>query len=316
MIPLFAFASPFFLVSPTFPADATPAKAFDVEAVENLAYYDGPGADPVRHKLDVFYPKGGRDCPVVLLVHGGAWVGGDKSHYGQYSAVGRFLAANGVVAVLPNYRLSPRVKHPEHIKDVARAFAWAVRNCPQYGGRPDQVFAAGHSAGGHLVALLATDATYLQAEGLKPSAVKGVIGISGVYRIPEIHLLLGGDGMAMADLGGGAPAMPKPGAWGFDITIDPFRLVFGPDLKVRQQASPLSHVREGLPPFLLYYAERELPQLGPMAEEFVAAINEKRGEAEVHKVAGRTHRSIMFGATTADDPVAAGMLAFIRKYAR
>src|SRR5262245_53535690 len=100
-------------------ADDPPVpRSFEVDSVENVAYVDGPGADSVRHKCDVFYPRGGANCPVVLLVHGGVWMFGDKSCAGQYSDVGKFLARNGIVAVLPNYRLSPWVKHPEHIKDV------------------------------------------------------------------------------------------------------------------------------------------------------------------------------------------------------
>ena len=165
-------------------------RTYEVEAVKDVAYYDGPDAHPKRHKCDVFYPRGGENCSVVVLVHGGVWMYGDKSSMGLYSAVGKFLARNGIIAVLPNYRLTPSVKHPEHVKDVARAVAWARKNSGKYGGRPELLFVAGHSAGGHLVALLATDETYLKAEGLKRSDIKGVVAVSGVYRIPEVNVRL------------------------------------------------------------------------------------------------------------------------------
>src|SRR5205823_5671892 len=107
----------------------------------------------------------------VFFVHGGAWRNGDKSGIlGVYSALGRFLVRHGLGAVIINYRLSPAVRHPAHVQDVAKAFAWTHKNIARYGGRPDQIFLCGHSAGGHLVALLATDPTYLKAEGLTPAA--------------------------------------------------------------------------------------------------------------------------------------------------
>src|SRR5262249_16923713 len=126
--------------------------------------------------------------PVVVFVHGGVWVMGDKSFFGWGPDIGRYYASRGIAAVLPSYRLSPAVKHPEHVKDVARAFAWTYRNISRYGGQRDLLYLCGHSAGGHLVALLATDESYLKAEGITTSAIRGVIGVSGVYHIPEINL--------------------------------------------------------------------------------------------------------------------------------
>src|SRR5262249_56357633 len=87
-------------------------------------------------------------------------MGGDNRCCGLYSAVGEFLARQGIGVVLPNYRLSPEVKHPEHVKDIARAFAWTRAHIAQYGGDPDKIFLAGHSAGAHLVALPSTPRPY------------------------------------------------------------------------------------------------------------------------------------------------------------
>ncbi len=86
------------------PARATekaPAK-YEVEEHLNLTYFDGDEADAVRHKLDLFLPKDKKDYPVLVFVHGGAWMFGDKSTFGMYSAVGRFLAENGIGVVMPN----------------------------------------------------------------------------------------------------------------------------------------------------------------------------------------------------------------------
>jgi acetyl esterase/lipase len=306
-------------------------RTYEVESATNVAYYDGANADWIRHKLDVIYPQGGENCPVVMLVHGGVWTIGDKNCVGLYRAVGKFLARNGIVAVLPNYRLWPWVKHPEHVKDVARAYAWTVKNCGKYGGSGDNVFLAGHSAGGHLAALLATDETYLKADGLTLSNIKGVLPISGVYRIPEVNvrLDLDGDGQRSGILAELAPIsalhlnMPAPRVGMGDNTkrqmewkVSPFSLIFGEDAKAREAASPISHVKRGLPPFLILYAERELPTLAAMAEEFGKALKEKGCEVEVRKIPRRTHQNIVFNATSLDDPVADAMLDFIRKHSR
>src|SRR5262245_6446056 len=72
-----------------------------VEQVRDVAYYEGPGPASCWQRLDLFLPRGRVDYPVVLLVHGGAWIGGDNRCCGLYSAVGEFLARQGIGVVLP-----------------------------------------------------------------------------------------------------------------------------------------------------------------------------------------------------------------------
>jgi acetyl esterase/lipase len=293
--------------------------------LNNVPYRDGPCADDRRQQLDLFLPKGRTDFPVVVLVHGGAWMVGDNRCCGLQSSVGEFLASQGVGAVLPNYRLSPAVRHPEHVRDVARAFAWTRAHIAEYGGRPDQLFLAGHSAGGHLAALLATDETYLRAEGLSTADVKGVVAISGVYRIPAGKMAgtLGGatpralriDELFPFRGGSGRSWPPLAALPGIPLRLNVFGPAFGNDPLVRADASPLFHVRPGLPPFLIFSAENDLPTLPAMAEEFHAALCAQGCEAQLLKVADRNHSSIMYRAIEPSDPVAAGMLDFIRRHA-
>jgi acetyl esterase/lipase len=262
-------------------AAAAPAagKAEEVRAIRDVAYYEGKDADPLKHKLDLYLPRDGKDFPVLFFVHGGAWRHGDKKHFGIYAAFGATLAHHGIGVVVPNYRLSPAVTHPEHIKDVARAFAWTVKHIGNYGGRADAIFIGGHSAGGHLTALLATDESYLKAEGLSLRAVKGVIPMSGVYEIPE-HAL-----------------------------FDP---IFGKDPEVRKQASPLTHARPDAPPFLILYAENDLPGCDkPAAEAFFKALKDKKCPAEALEVKKRNHLTILLNASVDDDPVAVAIRTFI-----
>jgi acetyl esterase/lipase len=259
------------------PADAEKKAKFEVEVVKDIAYFEGEGADKVRHKLDLYLPKGHKEFPVLFFVHGGAWQRGSKEHLGVYPALGKALAEQGVGTVVINYRLSPAVAHPEHIKDVARAFAWTHKNIEKYGGRPDQLFVCGHSAGGHLVSLLATDERYLKAEELSFRDIKGVISLSGVYIIPE-------------------KIFPK---------------VFSTD-EDRKQASPINHVKEGLPPFLLLYADDDMPGCDKKpAEAFAKALKEKSNKVETKEIEDSNHYLIILSATQPDDLVFKTILKFV-----
>jgi acetyl esterase/lipase len=301
--------------------EPAPADACAVERIRGISYYDGPQADG-RHKLDLFLPKGKKDYPVVVLVHGGAWMLGDNRCCGLYSSVGEFLASQGIGAVLPNYRLSPGVKHPEHIKDLARAFAWTRNHIAEHGGRSDEIFLMGHSAGGHLVALLATDEKYLQAEGCRSTDIKGVIGVSGVYNIPpgkmDVHLGgRSGDSIRLDEMTPlrGASAASKPadnGGGGLPVSVNVFGPVFGDDPKARLAASPIHYVRPGLPPFLFLNAEKDLPALPKMAEEMHEALLKAGCESRLERIERRNHNSICFHAVETNDPAARAILDFIR----
>jgi acetyl esterase/lipase len=287
------------------PAIADAGTVIPVRIVHDLVYRDlVKGEDPSKdkNKLDLYLPRGCKDFPVLFFVHGGAWSFGDKNQLGMYSALGLSMARQGIGVVVINYRLSPGVQHPEHIKDVAKAFAWTHKNIQKYGGRPDQIFACGHSAGGHLVALLASDESYLKNEGLNLQAIKGVIPISGVFRIHDLQTLSG------LNLGAGE----KSNITGsMRVRSARVGMIFTNDLDVRKQASPISHVRPGLPPFLVIYADHDISLLPPMAKEFVSALEEKKCEVQSLEAKQRTHISILLDATTDDDPVNRAIRAFI-----
>jgi acetyl esterase/lipase len=256
-------------------------KIFEVEKIKDVAYYDGKDADPVKHKLDLYFPKGKKDFPVLFFVHGGSWRHGDKSQLGMYNALGTVYAGHGIGTVVINYRLSPAVKHPEHVKDVARAFAWTCKNVEKYGGRADEIFVCGHSAGGHLVSLLVTDESYLKAEGMSCKAIKGAIPMSGVFCLPDKFM---------------------PG-------------VFGTDPEQRQQAAPLSHVREGLPPFLILYADKDLPVCDKEpAGKFCKALKDKGDQAETLELTDSNHFKVMIDAALDDTEVSKAILGFITKH--
>ena len=141
---------------------------------ENIAY--GPEA---RQQLDVYQPQGEvRNAPVVVFFYGGSWSTGERA---DYRFVGEALASQGIVAVVADYRLSPAVRYPVFVQDSARAVRWARDHAAGYGADPARLFVMGHSAGAYNAAMVALDARWLQAEGMKPSQLAGWIGLAGPY---------------------------------------------------------------------------------------------------------------------------------------
>ena len=138
------------------------------------------GPDP-RQRLDVYQPKGpptpgGR--PVVLFFYGGNWTRGERA---DYRFVGEALAANGIVAVVADYRLSPEVRYEGLLQDCALALQWTLAQAARFGGDPGRVMVMGHSAGAYNAAMLALDPRWLAPLGLSPARLAGWIGLAGPY---------------------------------------------------------------------------------------------------------------------------------------
>jgi len=150
----------------------TPGDTFNKTA--DLSY----GSDP-RNRLDVYTPvNAASDAPVVVFFYGGSWSSGSRS---DYSFVGEALASRGIVAVLADYRLYPQVHYQGFLDDSARAVGWTREHIRQYGGDPQRLYVMGHSAGGYNAAMLALDPKWLAAVNMKPSMIRGWIGLAGPY---------------------------------------------------------------------------------------------------------------------------------------
>jgi acetyl esterase/lipase len=284
--------------------------------VEHLDLRYGNESD--LQKLDVFAPRGAKRTPVVFFVHGGTWMFGDKNFYGHYRAVGRYLANNGVTAVMVNYRLSPTVKHPDHVRDVARALSWTYHNIARYGGDPGCIVVAGHSAGGHLATLVVSDPKYLRDPALHLPAnvtekLAGVVAFSGVYRVPgpaEFNDMLKPIVRSWVGTSTMTPVLMEVG-----LIANPFRLVFGDDSDVRHEASPLSHIHAGLPPFLLLYAGCEVPGLASQAKEFADLLRKAGDRVDLEEIPEATHNTILFRVVQPGNPAGKLLLDFVGRVA-
>lgn len=129
--------------------------------------------------LDIHRPESaGGKAPVVVFLHGGSWRNGDRK---GYRFVGARLASAGALVLVPDYRKAPAHRFPDFEHDTARAVAWAREHAAELGGDPGRIYLMGHSAGAHIVAVVATDARYLAGVGLKPTDLAGVIALAGPF---------------------------------------------------------------------------------------------------------------------------------------
>ncbi|MBI4458594.1 MAG: alpha/beta hydrolase, partial [Acidobacteria bacterium] len=238
-----------------------------MKAVKNIQYYDGPGADPKRNALDIYLPEGKTNAPVLFFVHGGRWRRGDKTP--PPSSLINVFGRLGWGIVATTYRLSPAVKHPAHIQDVARAFAWVYKNASHYNIDRNRIVIIGSSAGGHLVALLALDTKYLEQEGVPPVAIKGVIPTSGIYEVASWL----------------EPGMVPTGK----------EQAFGTDPEVLAEASPMKFLRSDAPPFLITYTDHDLYLLPEQAHQFYSAFLNRGLKARLLQIMNRTHFDYMTG---------------------
>lgn len=206
MVLLLHFCSPTAVLNALAPRDG-------VSPTRDIAYADAP-----RRMLDVYAPRPtATPAPVVVFFYGGGWASGSKA---MYRFVGAALAARGVLAVIPDYRLYPEVRFPAFMDDAAEAVAWTHANASRFGGDPHRLFLMGHSAGAHIATLLALDAGYLRSVHLSPRRdLCGVVGLAGPYDFLPLR----------------------------DATLE---AIFGPEAE-RPRSQPINYVSPQAPPMLL-----------------------------------------------------------------
>lgn len=144
----------------------------------DVAYGNAPG-----EKLDVF-AGAAKDAPVVVFIHGGYWRSLDKS---DHSFVAPAFTAQGACVVVVNYDLCPAVTIPEITMQMVRALAWTYRNIAPHGGKPERITVVGHSAGGHLAAMMLACVWKACAADLPADLVKNALSISGLYDLEPLR---------------------------------------------------------------------------------------------------------------------------------
>ncbi len=221
-----------------------------VRIVRDVAY-----GEFKRNRLDVLTPADGRaGCPVLLQIHGGVWMMGNKKQQGQ--PLMRHLARRGWVCVAINYRLSPKATFPDHLIDAKRALAWIHEHIGEYGGDASFVGVTGGSAGGHLSALMALTANDPQFQpGFEDvdTTVNACVPVYGVFDF------LDRDGLHKGLM---EPVLSK-----VVMKSDPVQAA-----QAWHAASPLSHIRPDAPPFFVVQGAQDTLVWREDARAFVAAL--------------------------------------------
>jgi acetyl esterase/lipase len=193
--------------------------------------------------------------PILLQVHGGAWVVGSKNEQGVPLMLR--MASHGWLCVSIDYRLSPFATFPDHVVDVKRALAWVREQAAEYGGDPSFIVITGGSAGGHLASLAAltpNDPEFQPGFESADTTVQGCVSFYGVYDFTNRH---------SAYRHGGLLKLLE--RWVMKDRLESARARF-------EAASPLYRVSASAPPFFVIHGDRDT--LVPVADarHFVAAL--------------------------------------------
>jgi len=248
-------------------------------AERELAY----GEDP-RQVLDVFSPPQARDAPVVIFVHGGAFVVGKKDRTPEiYSNVCWYLTRHDIVGVNLEYRLAPQHKYPSGIEDVAAAVAWVRANIGRFGGNPERIYLLAHSAGGAHAGCYAFNKRFHPPGG---SGLSGLILVSSRVRIDA------------------RPDNPNAAN---------VHAYFGTDPERMQDGSVVNHVAPDVIPTMIAIAQWENPLLDIYGMELAYRLAEAKGRApRTVWLAGHNHNSSIAHLNTADDRLGREIREFIR----
>ena len=244
---------------------------------------DQPYADGVnlRQYLDLFTPRDATGYPVVVFVHGGYWIHQDRDYFepvvGLYHNVGIALARHGVGVATISYRLVPDVPFEDELDDVALATQWTHDHIAEYGGDPSRIVIAGHSAGGHIAALLAVNEDRLASRGVDPAIVRGYIPLS-----PIVDLA----------------AMAASSADHAQIAAE----VFGDQLAAYSPTTYPPPVK----PVLFGLGTQDEPFIAAQVPPYVTAI-----QSELVMVQGATHDDMVLNFDSDDDQLTGPIAAFV-----
>jgi arylformamidase len=232
---------------------------------------DVPFGPTLAEHLDL-YPAG-ENAPVLVYVHGGFWCLRTSKEFGF---VARGPVSDGVMTVVTNYALCPRVTLDEIVRQTRAAVVWAYENAASFGGNPGRIHVAGHSAGGHLVAmLLSTD--WEGEYGLPGDIVKSATAISGLYDL--------------------AP---------FPYTFLQPQLRLGWDQVLRN--SPILHIPDAAPPLLTAYGEDETDEFKRQSEEYLDEWMAKGLEGERLILQVKNHYDVIDGFLDPESPLLSAIL--------
>lgn len=255
-----------------------PMRSPEVRRTRDVAYQNGGK----RYLLDIYQPRSpARDCPVLLQVHGGAWMVGNKNQQGIPLML--HMARRGWVCVSINYPLSPAAKWPAHIVAAKQAVAWIKENIAAYGGNPSFLATTGGSAGGHLAALLA----------LTPNDPEWQPGFTDVDT--SVQACVPHYGAYDFTAQGGSKAARVLRRWVLERYVMGENTADGSGSDPYVAASPLARINESAPPFFVVHGTHDSLLPAVDARTFVAKLRSNSAEPVAYaEVPGGQHAFDLF----------------------
>ena len=251
-----------------------------ITVTKNQSY----GADP-QQVLDVYQPARRDPAPVVIFVHGGAYVRGDKDDGEAYGNIPMWFARQGLIGINANYRLAPGAKWPSGAQDVGSMVAWTKKNAARLGGNPNRIILIGHSAGATHVSGYVFDKSLQPAEG---AGIAGAVLISGRYRVDYDSADPNGANM---------------------------QAYFGKDEKQYAVRSPIGHISDGAKvPVFVAIAQYDNPHIDVFGAELFSALCKRDGACpRFVRMNGHNHLSEVLAFNTADEYLGREILDFIAR---
>lgn len=200
-----------------------------MKVIADLAYAERSG---LPLDLDLLVPAEAEQRPLVLFVHGGGWISGDKTMYAEEA---EWLAEQGYASACVSYRLAPLATFPAPIADLQDAVQFLRKVARDHGAGNGKIISIGNSAGGHLSAMLGLCDTYYgtgEPDKFKVDAVVSICGITDMRNVRECHL---------------------PISWSF---LEQFLGTLDDDT-LCAAASPITHVSQVDAPFLLIHGDQD-----------------------------------------------------------
>lgn len=237
------------------PADAC---APDARLTRNIEYSRAAGESL---RLDACVPAGAGHFPAAILVHGGGWSGGDKTK-GVDPLFAPFARA-GVAWFSIDYRLAPKHRYPAPVEDIEAAIRWVKSRAAEFKIDPARLALIGESAGGHLVAMVAV-------RGGGDTRVAAVVPFYAPVDLEADVRRRGGLSLSLKNL--------------FDRTV-----IDDATLRLLREASPINHVRPGLPPFLLVHGTGDPSVLYDQSTRLRARLREANVPCDLITIDGGSH---------------------------
>ncbi len=252
------------------------------------------GTDP-KQKLDLYLPpQKAAKTPVLLFLHGGANAQGDRAAYGY---IAEPFAGRDIVTVVASFRLakagdgmggdlpgSRAWSYPAQREDAEALVIWIHRNIAQYGGDPNAIFVAGHSSGAVLAADIGADRSWLERAGISRDVLRGVAPVSGLYD--------------------------------FTVPTGPVTHDFAPTLELKRAASPLFHLKDPAPTWILAYGvgniDKTEAEFRAPSELFKTRLEEKHAKVLTVPLPDKTHRETVLELGKKGSPLSEAVVAMIR----